>query len=176
MTEVMSSPASRLRTYRGSLLVISHDLALLDQAITRVHSPLKKAAAGADPAGVLAEMLGVAREAAETLWSARSDTELVQTVQLVAQLTSVLAAVEAGAVAEADARDLAKDTLHYASTGDWVTHTAGLRRGEGKRRVVRARAVTGPLARTRQGLVAGVVSPEQADVPEPPTPGWAPAA
>ena len=33
---------------------------------------------------------------------------------------------------------LAKQQLHYGSTGDWLTHTGGLRRGEGKRRVVRA--------------------------------------
>ena len=55
-------------------------------------------------------------------------------VARVQQLTSALAAVEAGAVAEADARDLAKQRLHYGSTGDWLTHIGGLRRGEGKRR------------------------------------------
>ena len=87
----------------------------------------------------------------ETLWSARSDDELVEVVARVQQLTSALAAVEAGAVAEADARDLAKQRLHYGSTGDWLTQVGGLSRGEGKRRVVRARALTGPLARTRQG-------------------------
>ena len=67
-------------------------------------------------------------------------------------------------MAEADARDLAKQRLHYGSTGDWLTHTGGLHRGDGKRRVVRARALTGPLTRTMQGLVEGTVSPDQADL------------
>ncbi len=116
------------------------------------------------PCAVLAEALAVVREAAEVLWSARSDDELVEVVARVQQLTSALAAVEAGAVAEADARDLAKQRLHYGSTGDWLTHVGGLSRGEGKRRVVRARALTGPLAGPEQGLVDGTVSPEQADV------------
>ena len=80
------------------------------------------------------------------------------------QLTSVLAVVEAGAVVEADARDLATDQLYYGSTGDWLTHVAGLRRGEGKQRLVRATALTGPLERTRHALVDGTVSPAQADV------------
>ena len=117
------------------------------------------AAPGASPALVLAEALAVVREAAQTLWSARSDDELVEVVGRVQQLTSALAVVEAGAVAEADARDLAKQRLHYGSTGDWLTQVGGLSRGEGKRRVVRARALTGPLARTRDALVDGVVSP-----------------
>ncbi len=110
---------------------------------------------GAGPSRALAEGLGVVRAAAETLWSARSDDELVEVVGLVQQLASALAVVEAGAVAEADARDLARQRLHYGSTGDWLTHIGGLRRGEGKRRLVRARALTGPLARTRQGLLEG---------------------
>ena len=97
------------------------------------------------------------------MWSARTDDDLLDTVGLVAQLSSVLAAVEAGAVAEVDTRELATDRLRYGSTGDWLTHTAGLRRGEGRHRVVRAHALTGPLTRTFQALVAGTVSPGQAD-------------
>ncbi|MGA8248616.1 MAG: DUF222 domain-containing protein [Nocardioides sp.] len=118
----------------------------------------------AAPARVLAEALGVVRAAAETCWAARSDGELVEVVGLVQQLAAVLAVLEAGAVAEADARDLAKQELAYGSTGDWLTHTGGLRRGEGKQRVRRARALAGRLARVRQGLVDGRVSPGQADV------------
>ena len=98
------------------------------------------------------------------LWSARTDDELVGVVEQVQQAKAVLAAVEAAAVAEADARDLAKKKLHYASTGDWLTHAGGLRRGDGRRLVRRAVALTGPLARTRAGMVEGTVSPEQADV------------
>jgi hypothetical protein len=118
----------------------------------------------ASPSEALVEALAVVREAADTLWSARADGELVETVAVIQQLTSALAVVEAGAVAEADARDLPKQRLHYGSTGDWLTHAAGLRRGEGKRRLARARALAGPLARTRQGLLDGDVSPGQADV------------
>ncbi len=119
---------------------------------------------GSSPVTVLADAVAAVRGLADVLWSARSDDELVEVVGQVQQLTSALAAVEADAVAEADARDLAKQKLHYGSTGDWLTHVGGLRRGEGKRRLVRARALTGPLTRTRDGLVAGTVSPEQADV------------
>ena len=96
-------------------------------------------APGPSPAAVLADAVAAVRGLAEVLWSARSDDELVDVVGQVQQLTSALAAVEAGAVAEADARDLAKERLHYGSTGDWLTHTGGLRRGEGKQRLVRAR-------------------------------------
>ncbi len=106
---------------------------------------------------MLADAVAAVRGLAETLWPARSDDELVDVVARVQQLTAALAAVEAGAVAEADARDLATQRLHYGSTGDWLTHTGGLHRGHGKRRVVRARALTGPLTRTMQGLVDGTV-------------------
>ena len=96
-------------------------------------------APAAGPSRVLADAVAAVRGLAEVLWSARSDDELVDVVGQVQQLTSALAAVEAGAVAEADARDLAKQRLHYGSTGDWLTHVGGLRRGEGKQRLVRAR-------------------------------------
>ena len=108
-------------------------------------------------------MLAQVRETAQMLWSARGDDELVDTVGLVAQLSSALAAVEAGAVAEVEARDLATQGLRFGSTGDWLTHTGGLRRGEGKQRVVRAKALTGSLGRTFEALVAGTVSLGQVD-------------
>ena len=95
---------------------------------------------GATPAAVLADAVAGVRGLAETLWSARSDDELVEVVALVQQLAAAAAVVEAGAVVEADARDLAKQQLHHGSTGDWLTHLGGLRHGEGKRRVRRAHA------------------------------------
>ena len=58
----------------------------------------------------------------------------------------------------------AKPKLHYGSTGDWLTHLGGLRKGEGRRVVARAHALTGPLEATREAMAAGTVSPEQADV------------
>src|SRR5262249_54805095 len=54
--------------------------------------------------------------------------------------------------------------LAYASTGDWLTHLGGLRKGEGRRIVTRAHALTGPLTATREAMATGRVSPEQADV------------
>jgi hypothetical protein len=103
------------------------------------------------PGGVVAEVVAALRELTETLWSARTDDELVAVVEQVQQASAALAVIEAGALAEADVRDVAKQSLHFGSTGDWLTHVGGLHRGEGKRRVVRAKALTGPLARTRQG-------------------------
>ena len=85
-------------------------------------------------------------------------------VEQLAQLRAVAAAIEAGAVAEADARDLGKQKLAYGSAGDWLTHLGGLRKGEGRRVVARAHALTGPLAATREAMAKGTVSPEQADV------------
>jgi hypothetical protein len=116
------------------------------------------------PAVALARVRTEVAELAELLWSGQSDDEVVDVVTEVARLKATLAAVEAQAVAEFEARDLAKKRLHVGSTGDWLTHLGGLRRGEGKRLVRRAVALTGPLEKTRQRMVEGVVSPEQADV------------
>jgi Domain of unknown function (DUF222) len=54
--------------------------------------------------------------------------------------------------------------LRYGSTGDWLTHLGGLRRGEGRRVLRRAVALTGPLTATRTALAAGELSDQQADV------------
>src|SRR4051794_5156221 len=129
-----------------------------------IPDPVPTTGPGASPARVLADAVAAVRELAETWWSARSDDELVEVVSLVQQATSALAAVEAGTVGEVDARDLAKQKLHYASTGDWLTHLGGLRHGEGKHRVRQAHALCGPMTRTRDALVAGSVSPAQAEV------------
>ena len=55
---------------------------------------------------LLADAVTLVREAAEVFFAARSDEDLIATVELVAQLRAVAAAVEAGAVADADHRDL----------------------------------------------------------------------
>src|SRR5690242_6686273 len=116
------------------------------------------------PAVVLAEVVAAVRDLDRVWWTSRTDGELVATVEQVQAARAALAAVEAGAVAEADARALAKEELSYGSTGDWLTHLGGLRQGEGKRLVARAHALTGALTVTREAMVAGSVSPEQADV------------
>jgi hypothetical protein len=113
---------------------------------------------------VLADVRESVRELDATWWAHQSDDDLVATVELVEQARSALAAVQAGAVAEADTRDLGKTRLHYGSTGDWLTHLGGLRKGEGRRIVARARALTGALTATRDAMATGRVSPEQADV------------
>ncbi|WP_151081586.1 hypothetical protein [Nocardioides cynanchi] len=121
-------------------------------------------APGATPAGVVAELVDRLRELGEVLWSAQSDDTLVEVVEGLQSLASAAAVVEAGALVEAEARDLARERLHFGSTGDWVTHMAGLRKGEGKRRLARAKALSGPLGRTREALLAGALSPGQADL------------
>ena len=98
------------------------------------------------PAAVLADVVAMVRDLDATWWTNQTDDDLVATVELVEQARSALAAVQAGAVAEADHRDLGKPKLHYGSTGDWLTHLGGLRKGEGRRVVARAHALTGPLA------------------------------
>ncbi len=109
----------------------------------------------AGPVVVLADVVAAVRDLAQVLWSAGRTTSWSRSSGLVQQATSALAAVEAGAVVEADTRNLAQDTLGYGSTGDWVTHLAGLRKGEGKRRVRHAHALCGPLTRTRRGIGGG---------------------
>src|SRR4051812_20116067 len=116
------------------------------------------------PAAVLARMVEELRDLDATWWTNHSDDDLIKTVEQLAQLRAVTAGVEASAVAEADARDLGKQKLHYGSTGDWLTHLGGLRKGEGRRVVARAHALTGPLEATREAMTGGTVSPEQADV------------
>jgi hypothetical protein len=116
------------------------------------------------PAEVLAEVVAAVRDLDATWWTSVSDDDLVAAVELVEQARSALAAVQTGAVAEADHRGLAKATLAYRSTGDWLTHLGGLRKGEGRRLVARAHALTGPLASTREAMAAGHVSTEQADI------------
>src|SRR4051812_10412402 len=116
------------------------------------------------PTAVLADVVESLRELDATWWTSQCDDDLVETVELVEQARSALAAVQAGVVAEADHRDLGKQRLGYGSTGDWLTHLGGLRKGEGRRLAARAHALTGPLAATRAAMAAGTVSPEQADV------------
>src|SRR4051794_10100901 len=107
------------------------------------------------PATLVAEAVAFLREAADVFFAAPSDEELVATVEEVQTARAALAVVQAGAVAEVDARGVAKDKLAYGSTGDWLTHVGGLRKGEGRRLVARAHALTGPLSLTREALATG---------------------
>lgn len=116
------------------------------------------------PAAVLARVVAELRELDTTWWAHQCDDDLVAVAEDVEAARAALAAVQAGAVAEADRRDLGKTKLHYGSTGDWLTHVGGLRKGEGRRLVARAHALTGSLSDTREAMSRGRVSPEQADV------------
>src|SRR5690348_4280463 len=116
------------------------------------------------PPSVLAEVVAELRVLEASWWTHQSDDDLVGVVEQLAQLRAVTAAVEAAVVAEADARDLGRQKLAYGSTGDWLTHLGGLRKGEGPRLVARAHALSGPLESTREAMAAGRVSLEQADV------------
>lgn len=127
-------------------------------SISDLHHP------GASPTALLGDALASVREVAGVFFAARSDDELVATIELVEQARAALAAVQAGAVAEVDARHLAQQRLRYASTAAWLTHLGGLRKPDGRRLVRRAHGLIGPLAATREALVAGRVSPERADV------------
>jgi hypothetical protein len=116
------------------------------------------------PAGVVADARAQILELVDILWGARSDGELLGVVEEVQALRSALVAVEAGAVAEVEVRGVAKTVLHYGSTADWLTHVGGLRRGEGRRVLARAEALTSTMTQTMAALTDGEVSPEQASV------------
>ena len=79
-------------------------------------------------------------------------------------ISALPAPTPAGVVAEIDARQVAKRELGWASTADWYTHLAGLRRGDGKRRVDHARQLVRDRPATLAALREGTVSPEQAAV------------
>ena len=116
------------------------------------------------PTGVVAEACALVGGLGETLWSARGSDELVGTIESLQVLRAELAAVEAQVLAEIDAREIAKRELAWSSTADWFTHLAGLRRGEGKRRVDHARQLIGERRETLAALREGTISPEQSAV------------
>src|SRR4029078_7769504 len=99
------------------------------------------------------------RDLDATWWSARTDGELVTVVEQVQARGAALAGFEAGAIAEADARGLAKAQLCYGSTGDWLTHLGGLRKGEGRRLVGRGPGPTGPPTPPREAIARAPALP-----------------
>src|SRR3954453_22456715 len=107
---------------------------------------------GAGPGGVLAEGRAQVTKLTETLWAARSDGEVVEMVEQVLGLKATLAALDAGLIAEAETRQVAKKVLHYGSPTAWQTNSGGLRLGHGRRLVARAVALTGSLADTRAAM------------------------
>jgi hypothetical protein len=116
------------------------------------------------PASVVAEACTQVGEIADLLWSARTDEDLVATLEELERLRCLVAAIEAPVLVELDARQVPKKRLGWASSADWFTHLAGLRRGQGKRAIDRAHHLAGDRAATLEALRAGRISPEQSDV------------
>ena len=116
------------------------------------------------PCGVLAEVSAQLGGLSETLWAARTDDEVVGTVEQIETLKAQLAGLEARAVGEADGRGVAKRELGYASTADWLTHRGGLYRREGRKAVAHAQDLVMDRDATLAALDAGRVSPQQAGV------------
>ncbi|GAB2879473.1 HNH endonuclease signature motif containing protein [Myroides odoratimimus subsp. xuanwuensis] len=98
------------------------------------------------------------------LWATRPCDDLLEGVAALEALRAHVAALEAELLAEVHARAAAKTELAWASTGDWFTHLAGLRRAQGKRAVDHAGLLRGERRATLEALRRGDVSPEQAAV------------
>jgi hypothetical protein len=126
-------------------------------ATTGFEGPAVTAAVTVDAAGAL---LG---ELDDVLWSARSAEELLEVNVALERLRSRLAAAQVQVAAEIDATD-ACAAEGWVSVPDYLTATAGGRRGSGNRLRRVARALAGDCQATRAALHAGSISPEQAEV------------
>jgi hypothetical protein len=133
-------------------------------SVSELHPHAGDAGGSGGPDAVFDQITAQLRELDQICWAARADDVVVRAVEKVEAIRCALSAVQASAVAEADARDLGRQRLHYGSTGDWLTHLGGLRKGQGRWMVDRAHALNGPLTATREAMAAGRVSPEQAEV------------
>jgi hypothetical protein len=119
------------------------------------------------PPGTPAEVVESARdqlgELEAVLWSAKSPQDLLDVNVALELLRSRLAATQAMVAAEIDATD-ACVVEGWASVPDYLTATAGGRRGSGNRLRRTAQALAGDRVATRAALHAGDISPEHADV------------
>jgi hypothetical protein len=97
-------------------------------------------------------------------WTEVGDEELVAVVETCQTVRGALRALEAQVIAEIDDRDLAREKLGWGSTADWLTHAAGIRRGQGKQAVDHAHELVDERPATLAALATGAISPEQADV------------
>jgi hypothetical protein len=117
----------------------------------------------ASPPEVVDAVIDTVVELGTTLWAARPPSELLQTVKAVERLKSVLLAAELQVVAEIEATRAAASE-GWASTRDFVTAVSGGRKGEGRRLVSMAKAVTTERAATGAALASGSISRAQAEV------------
>lgn len=97
-------------------------------------------------------------------WTSVRDDELLGVAEACQTVRAALRALEARVVVEVDSRDLAREKLGWGSTADWLSHTAGIRRGQGKQAVDHARELVEERPATLAALTEGTISPEQADV------------
>ncbi len=114
----------------------------------------------------VAGMRARAVELTETLWAAHQPAELMDLIAEVEALKSTLDALELGAVRELDATGAVKP-LGWASTQDYLTHTAGGHKGIGPATVRLAAAVGRPaLAPVAEAMTDGWLSATKAHVIE----------
>lgn len=99
---------------------------------------------------------------ADAPWDVLGDDDLLASALDLVAARSALRAAEARVLVEIDRRDLARRSLGWGSTADWLTHVAGLRVSQGRQAVAHAHELVGDRAATLAALVAGTVSPEQA--------------
>lgn len=116
------------------------------------------------PVGVLADARAAVVALADEMWAAKTPDELLEVNVELERLRSSVAAVQARLAVEIDVTEAAKTVGGWASPGDYLTAAAAARRGHGQRLLRTGKALCGELAATMAALVAGEVSPEQAQV------------
>ena len=116
------------------------------------------------PAQVVSEACDAIAELTDVLWAAKSSEALLTVNAELERLRSVAAAAQMRLAIEIDAGDHAKIADGWQSTADYLTHTAGGRRGSGKRMLRTGEALCTELAATMEALQVGAISPEQAEV------------
>jgi hypothetical protein len=114
----------------------------------------------------LADLRGRANALTNTLWAARTPDELMDTFAEAEALKATLDALELGVVRELEATGAVKGA-GWASTQDYVTHTAGGHKGTGPAMVRLAAAVAEPvLSPVGSALADGWLSVAKAHVIE----------
>ena len=99
----------------------------------------------------------------DVLWAAKPPEELLATHIALERLRSRTAGLQGRVAVEIDAAQ-APRSQGWASTADYLTASAGGRRGSGRRLLRLGAALTGAQAATAAALRAGDISPEHADV------------
>ncbi|HET7325786.1 MAG TPA: DUF222 domain-containing protein, partial [Nocardioidaceae bacterium] len=115
------------------------------------------------PAGVIGESFAVLDELEAELWAAKTPEQLLAANAGLERVRSRIAAIQARVAAEIEVSD-AQKTDGWASPADYLTATAGARRGHGGRVLRMARDLCDELPATLDALHAARISPEHARV------------